>query len=341
MSHPVIRNENNIRKYLRENIKNCISVKDFDNIYPTGSQPGKLYGLCKAHKIGFPFRPVVSMINTAEYHLAKYLDKLIKPQIPSKFMLNSTSDFLTKLKDFFFKPSDILVSFDVVSLFTNVPLNLTINLIADHLYQSNSKPPFDKCVFKKLMTIATSGIFMYKGKFYRQIDGVTMGSPLGPTLANFCLAYFESKLLNDKCNRSCSPALYLRYVDDIFCVFRSNTPHLTFLAKLNNIHANLKFTSELGPSELSFLDTHISLPANDDECFTSRVFRKATYTGLILHFSAICPKKWKFGLIKCLLHRAYTISSDWKVFSKEIDFLKNVFIRLRLFFCYHILVYHL
>ena len=93
------------------------------------------------------------------------------------------------------------------------------------------------------------------------------------------------------------------------------------------MHENLKFTFELGPSSLSFLDTSITLPTTDDELFTSKVFRKATYTGLILNFSAVCPKKWKLGLIYCLLHRAYTISSNWKLFSDEVDFLKGVFER--------------
>ena len=67
------------------------------------------------------------MINTAEYHLAKYLDSIIKPHIPSEFMLESTSSFLGKLKEFCFKPTDILISFDVVSLFTNVPLEHSLN----------------------------------------------------------------------------------------------------------------------------------------------------------------------------------------------------------------------
>ena len=49
------------------------------------------------------------------------------------------------------------------------------------------------------------------------------------------------------------------------------------------------------------------------------------YTGLLLNFTAMCPKKWKFGLINCLLHRAYVISSSWKIFSDEICFLKGIF----------------
>ena len=46
---------------------------------------------------------------------------------------------------------------------------------------------------------------------------------------------------------------------------------------------------------------------------------------MILNFSMVCPQKWKFGLIQCLLHRAYTISSSSLTFSQEDDFLKGVF----------------
>ena len=99
------------------------------------------------------------------------------------------------------------------------------------------------------MKFATSGIFMYQGKYYRQIDGVTMGSPLGPIMANFCLAHFEIKLLNNS-NETINPSLYARYVDDIFCVFRSGIGHEAFLRKLNAIHPNLKFTVEVGHSSL-------------------------------------------------------------------------------------------
>ena len=320
-NHPVIRNENSIRTFLREKVKPFIPSKVFDSIYPSGSQPGKVYGLCKAHKPGMPLRPVVSMINTAEYQLAKYLDFLIKPHIPSHYMLDSTVNFLKQLSDFKFSPTDTLVSFDVVSLFTNVPLGDTIHLIADYIYSSNSKPPFDKATFVKLLEIATGGLFMHQGRFYKQIDGVTMGSPLGPTLANFCLAHYENRLLKDQDH---APILYLRYVDDIFCVFR-NHPYQNFLDKLNTMHPNLKFTAEIGPSTLPFLDTAITLPDIVNGIVTSQVYRKPTFTGLMLNFSAMCPFKWKRGLIQCMLHRAYTISSNWSLFDKEVDFLKRTF----------------
>ena len=126
------------------------------------------------------------MVGTAGYELAKYLDRIIKPHMPDEHMLNSTAAFIDRVKNFIFGPDDILLSFDVESLFTNVPLKETINLIADAVYSDpQNKPPFSKTVFKNLMNHATGGFFLHDGKLFTQIDGVAMGSPLGPTLANF------------------------------------------------------------------------------------------------------------------------------------------------------------
>jgi len=107
--------------------------------FPSVSQPGKIYGLCKAHKKGYPLRPVVSMIVTSEYELAKFLDSFIKPNIPNKYMLNYTQSFLDAMKSFNFDSSDKLISYDVVSLFTCIPLKETINLVSDAVYSEHSK----------------------------------------------------------------------------------------------------------------------------------------------------------------------------------------------------------
>ena len=74
------------------------------------------------------------MINTPEYKLAKFLDNIIQPHIPHKYMLQSTGDFINELHSYEFSSGQKLVSFHVVSLFTNVPLEETIKLIADELF---------------------------------------------------------------------------------------------------------------------------------------------------------------------------------------------------------------
>ena len=126
--------------------------------------------------------------------------------------------------------------------------------------------------------------------------------------------------------------------DWVYCEYHTRSSHLSnsidlaaslktccVLRSISIVGGYLYAVCTVGPSVLPYLDTTISLSTTEDRCFTSKVFRKRTYTGLILNFSAICPQKWKFGLIQCLLHRAYTISSSWLTFSQEVHFLKGVF----------------
>ena len=86
-----------------------------------------------------------------------------------------------------------MASLDVDSLFTNIPLYETIDICADLLFRDNPiVDGLNKSEFKQLLTLATTESFiLFNGSYYRQIDGVAMGSPLGPTLANIFLGYNE------------------------------------------------------------------------------------------------------------------------------------------------------
>ena len=63
-----------------------------------------------------------------------------------------------------------------------------------------------------------------------------MGSPLGPTIANFFLANLENRILKNKNKHN--PKLYLRYVNDVFAVFENNNACLSFLNVLSNQSIN-------------------------------------------------------------------------------------------------------
>ena len=144
--HPVIKKYEQIKRY----VSKYITEKHYNDqvvkkLSLPGTSPGKLYGMAKVHKTDTPLRPVCSMIGTPEYELAKFLDNIIKPYIPNQYMLFSTKHFLEKIKDFNILPGDKMVSFDVVSLFTNVPLIDTINLIANYIYSKS-----DPLIFQKL-----------------------------------------------------------------------------------------------------------------------------------------------------------------------------------------------
>ena len=90
-------------------------------------------------------------------------------------------------------------SFEVTSLFTNIPLNKTINIILHRIYKENLvKTNMRKSRLKKMIKGSwTKTIFSFDGKIYKQIDGVSMSSSLGPVLANVIMTEFE-RLVVDK-----------------------------------------------------------------------------------------------------------------------------------------------
>ena len=89
-----------------------------------------------------------------------------------------------------------MTSFDIDSLFTNIPLNETIDLCTKKLFQGKRKyKGLTKSEFKTLLSFAVKdSFFLFNGKYYKQLDGVAMGSHLGPSLANVFLSHWEEIL---------------------------------------------------------------------------------------------------------------------------------------------------
>ena len=77
---------------------------------------------------------------------------------------------------------------------------------------------YDQGTLRQLIYLCTKeSVFLFNGKLYTQCDGVAMGSPLGPLLANVFICNFERKML-DECPNDFKPLVYRRYVDDTFSV---------------------------------------------------------------------------------------------------------------------------
>ena len=89
-----------------------------------------------------------------------------------------------------------MISFDVSSLYTNVPVLEAIHLAAAKLYElKEGRPEVDKEVFIELPTVACSNVLMTTPNgYYEQIDGLAMGSQLAPQLSNLWLSKFENEI---------------------------------------------------------------------------------------------------------------------------------------------------
>ena len=149
-----------------------------------------------------------------------------------------------------------MASFDMESLFTNIPVQETINIAIDSLFNScTSISGIPKKIFRTMLDLAVSNsFFLFNNKLYKQTDGVGMGLPLGPTFANIFLCFHEKKWL-DSCPLAFRPRYYKRYVDDCFLIFNDISHVDKFLDFLNRQHPKMKFTKELeAKGSLPFLD---------------------------------------------------------------------------------------
>jgi len=160
--------------------------------------------------------------------------------------------------------------------------------------------------------------FRFLDEQYVQVDGVAMGSPLAPILADLFMVKMEQKLNRFSTNR---PKVWLRYVDDVFCVFEISMEKINeFLERINRWHPNLRFTVEFEKNkQLPFLDVLIT---REDDQHTTSLYRKPTHTDLYLLWESNQCRKYKLGLIKTLTVRVLRICSTPQLIAKETERLR-------------------
>ena len=215
-------------------------------------------------------------------------------------------------------------SLEVDSLFTNIPLDETIDICINQLFENtDTVEGFTKSELKQLLCLATKeSYFIFNGLLYKQTDGVAMGSPLGPSLVNAFLSYHEKNWLNS-CTQGFKPVFYRSYVDDIFVLFKSNDHLKYFQEFLNSCHINMSFSMETErQKKFSFLDIEV---IREQGKFSTTIYRKPAFSGVYSNFESFLPSVYEFGLVYTLVYRCFHICSDWKKFHAELTFLKTIF----------------
>ena len=229
------------------------------------------------------------------------------------------------------------------------------------LFKHNPGLKITKDELKKLFEFATSGTyFVFQGTFYKQINGVAIGSPLGTVLANLFMGYYETMWLY--VFRKCEIILYRQYVDDIKCLFNLESDADKFFEFLNIQHPNIKYIFEKQfNKQILFLDVLITndgestadkffefliiqhpnikytfekqfnyqilfldvLITNDGEQFCTSFFHKETTSGLFTNYLGFTPFSYKVGIVRTLLHRTFILTSSWFLFHEEIVKIKH------------------
>ena len=201
-------------KELRDSGK--IDVSLYRKCKPRGSQPARLYGLAKVHKDVIPLRPVLSMPGSCYHKTAVQVADWLS--VVDECKINSSTEQISQmLKSVTLEEDEELVSFDVVSLYTNVPVLEAIQVCADLLYSGKYEiPPVDKETFVTLAKMSSCNVLMLTHDgYYRQVDGLAMGSPPAPHFANGWLSQFDGKIKGEA-------KLFSRYMNDTILDIKRN-----------------------------------------------------------------------------------------------------------------------
>ena len=144
----------------------------------------------------------------------------------NNYTVKNSYQFAEDIRQVEAKDGMFMACFDVENLFTNIPVKETIDICIDSLFRNCTLVAgIAKDSFRALLeTAVLNSYFVFGQKLYKQVDGVGMGLPLGPTLANAFLCYHEKNWL-DHCPVEFRPVYFRRYVDDCFMIF-FRIPHM-------------------------------------------------------------------------------------------------------------------
>ncbi|XP_044574368.1 uncharacterized protein LOC123258432 [Cotesia glomerata] len=266
----------------------------------------RIYGLRKTHKQTCSLRPVVSCVNSPSYNLVRFLHEILSPVIETfQYNVKNSFDFVAFSKTVSLPEGYVLISLDVVSLFTNVRRDLILKVIEEtwdnikHLVRVPRKVLEDLIIF-----CYDSSYFVYQGEFYSQMEGSSMGNPTSPVIANIVMNYVIGQIL------MLLPfdVHFLRlYVDDTIVAIPEGEVN-NILELFNSFDSNIQFTLEVEKdNSLSFLDVLVKRP--DGKLLTDW-FIKPISSGRLLNWNSNHPRSQKIGMIKGLLDRMSRLSSS-------------------------------
>jgi len=207
----------------------------------------------------------------------------------------------------------------VISLFTNVPIDLIMDILHEKWSFIEKHSSIPKIEFLNAIKFILQSTFLnFNNKFYKQTFGAPMGSPLSPIVADLTLQKLENNILDKLIIK---PIFYYRFVDDIALA----APHTVLddlLHAFNSFHPRLRFTMEVGGNSLNFLE--LSLIKSEGYLIFDW-FQKPTFSGRFLNYNSQHLFIHKKGTIISLIDRVIMLSHP-KFHKKNFDLIIKVLI---------------
>lgn len=248
---------------------------------PNGITIAKFYGLLKVHKTNFSLRPIISMSGAPGHYTGKCFDKILNIIFPrTNFHIKDSYSMKNFIDSTTIGDDHILISFDVVSMYTNIPRDMVIDIIMEKSGEFHSKFGIGKAILLSILKflLHDTTVFTIKDNIYMQNNGLPMGGCISTTLARLVMDRVANNLMIKEPNIS-----FLRiFVDDtISAMKREFIPNA--LKILNDFHPNMSFTHEVenDNGEINFLN--LTLIRNQNSIST-KWYRKPFASGRLLNY---------------------------------------------------------
>lgn len=271
------------------------------------SFPARMYGLIKIHKKDYPLRPITSACSAVGYKLATLFTKILDKVFPENgFHVKNSLELKTKIEDTNIQTHEIMLSFDVVSMFTSILIEIVIEILKERskeIYETFNIPfPLFEKILKFILK--ECAVFKWQGNWYRQKDSLAMGSPLSPILAKILM----NKIINVTLSKLHTPPKVLAlYVDDSFWVIDEKEANHT-LNILNSFHPSIKFTCEKEQeNKINFLDLTI-IRSNSNTLITDwyrKPFASSRILNFYSHHEETCITQTAIAFVKMVLNLSH------------------------------------
>lgn len=278
---------------------------------PSNAKVQHFYALPKTHKKVLKIRPIVSACGGIFDRLGWLLQTIFKPLLKNvSAHIDSTADLLRRFNDIDKDQlkGKIPVSFDVVSLYTNIDVNEAIDTTLRYaqLHKLNLYGLELTDLLDLLHLLLDNNVFTYNACTYKQIRGLAMGNRLSGTLAIICMDRFERMFIY-----SLQPPLtiFVRYVDDTGTVVDNVEQANNLLTYLNKQHPTIKFEMDLPDTDgyLPILDVKMHINQHGKPLY--KLYSKPAAKGITLNYDSHQPRSIKLATATNEFRRATLCSS--------------------------------
>lgn len=275
----------------------------------------KFYGLPKIHKDIFCLRPILAMNGAPGFAAGKIFDMMLN-RIFHRSDLHLKDSFETKrfLDTVRIRECDRLVSFDVVSMFTSIPIELATKLIMEKSNEFGTEFNLGRGVLSEFINLLLGDctVFTALDAIYKQREGLPMGSCISPTLARIVM----DNIIGSVLEKVPEISFIKVFVDDTIAAINGECIGKT-LDALNNFDDRIKFTCELegANQEINFLNLTL---IREGPTILTNWFRKGFASGRLVNFFSSHKRTTVIETTKNFIRTVISLS-DGKFFKRNRD----------------------